>query len=250
MSEMNTAMPSAARLIKVAPVRIFEQAVGQIRELIMTGAWAEGERLPTEQELGRHLDVSRSSVREALRVLEAEGLVEVRRGLGTFVSARSAGRAAPRDMRRWLAQRGETLEQVLLVRECIEGLAAELAARHITPTGLAELDRLLAEQRAVLAAATPDDGAVVVGLAHLDLAFHLTIAAASGNDIVLEIVDHLLPAFQESNKAMLYLRRRAPEMESEHSVIRAALAEGNALAAGAAMRQHIARVRGELSQLP
>jgi GntR family transcriptional repressor for pyruvate dehydrogenase complex len=242
-------MPVPARLIKVAPVRIFEQAVGQIRELIVTGAWAEGERLPTEQDLGRQLDVSRSSVREALRVLEAEGLVEVKRGLGTFVCPQPADRSVPTDVVGWLSQRGETLEQVLLVRECVEGLAAELAADAITPAQLAELDRLLAEQQQVLAAHS-DDNAVVVGLAHLDMAFHLTIAAASGNDIVLEIVDHLIPAFQASNKAVLYLRRRAPEMEAEHLAIRYALGEGDAQAAGAAMRGHIARVRSELSQLP
>ncbi len=238
-------MPAAARLIKVAPVRIFEQAVGQIRELIVTGAWAVGEKLPTEQDLGRQLDVSRSSVREALRVLEAEGRVEVKRGLGTFVAARPV----PGELVRWLAQRGETLEQVLLVRERIESLAAELAALQITPAQLAELDRLLAEQRRASAGARADDAAVD-GLARLDAAFHLAIAAASGNDIVLEIVTHLIPAFQESNKAVLYLGRRAPQMETEHTDIRAALAAGDALTAGAAMRQHIARVRRELSQLP
>lgn len=240
-------MPTPARLIKVAPVRIFEQAVGQIRELIVTGAWAVGEKLPTEQDLGRQLDVSRSSVREALRVLEAEGLVEVKRGLGTFVAAR----AAPAEMVRWLAQRGETLEQVLLVRERIESLAAELAARQITPAQLAELEALLAEQRQVTAGAQAADAAgQVEGLAKLDAAFHLAIAAAGGNDIVLEIVAHLIPAFQESNKAVLYLCQRAPVMETEHAAIYAALAAGDAAAAGSAMRQHIGRVRRELSQLP
>ena len=99
-------MPSPSRLIKVAPVRVFEQAVGQIRELIVTGAWAVGEKLPTEQDLGRQLEVSRSSVREALRVLEAEGLVEVKRGLGTFVCARPTVRPAPGSAGRWLSHRG------------------------------------------------------------------------------------------------------------------------------------------------
>ena len=66
----------------------------------------------------------------------------------------------------------------------------------------------------------------------------------------LEIVTHLIPAFQESNRAVLYLRRRAPEMEAEHAAIRAALGDGDAATAGAVMRAHIARVRRELSQLP
>ena len=242
-------MSTATRLNKVAPVRIFEQAVGQIRERIVSGAWAVGEKLPTEQDLGRQLDVSRSSVREALRVLEAEGLVEVKRGLGTFVTPRPA-RSVPGETARWLAQRGEALEQVLLVRERIEGLAAELAARQITPAQLAELDGLLDEQRRASAAAAQANDAAVDGLARLDAAFHLAIAAAGGNDIVLEIVTHLIPAFQESNRAVLYLRRRAPEMEAEHAAIRAALGDGDAATAGAVMRAHIARVRRELSQLP
>jgi DNA-binding FadR family transcriptional regulator len=243
-------MSAATPLNKVAPVRIFEQAVGQIRERIVSGAWAVGEKLPTEQDLGRQLDVSRSSVREALRVLEAEGMVEVKRGLGTFVTAQPAARPVPGETARWLAQRGEALEQVLLVRERIEGLAAELAARQITPAQLAELDGLLDEQRRASAEAAQANDAAVDGLARLDAAFHLAIAAASGNDIVLEIVAHLIPAFQESNRAVLYLRRRAPEMEAEHAAIREALGDGDAATSGAVMRAHIARVRRELSQLP
>ncbi len=76
--------PAAPRLQKVAPVRIFEQAVEQLRELIMTGRLLPGDRLPTEQELCRQLSIHRSTVREALRVLEAEGLVECG-GYGRYV---------------------------------------------------------------------------------------------------------------------------------------------------------------------
>ena len=102
---------------KLEPVRVFEQVVQQIRELIVSGELQVGDKLPPEQELERQLSVSRSSIREALRVLEAEGLVEVRRGSGTYITS-STGRNRSRDeVANWLEQREEFLVQELEVRE-------------------------------------------------------------------------------------------------------------------------------------
>src|SRR5512142_74834 len=99
------------KLEKLSPVRLFEQASEQIRELIANNSWAKGEKLPNEQELSKQLNVSRSSVREALRILEAEGLVEAKRGLGTYVVDTPEQKS--NDLARWLEQREETLEQLL-----------------------------------------------------------------------------------------------------------------------------------------
>lgn len=93
----------------ILKVRVFEQAVGQIRAAILSGQYKPGERLPTEADLSSVLGVGRSTVREAIRVLEAEGLVDSRRGAGTFV-AQKPGLAATRgEVLRWLSQREETV---------------------------------------------------------------------------------------------------------------------------------------------
>ncbi|MCK4897409.1 MAG: FadR family transcriptional regulator, partial [Anaerolineales bacterium] len=113
---------------KLSSIRVFEQAVEQIRELILSGAFTPGEKLPAEQELSRQLDVSRSSIREALRVLEAEGIIEVKRGAGAFVASNPFQNAIRSEYVRWLAKREESLIQLLQVRESMEGLTAGLAA--------------------------------------------------------------------------------------------------------------------------
>ncbi len=81
-------------------------------------------------ELSKLLDVGRSSVREALRVLEAEGLIEVRRGSGAYVCLSPPFNNHTGELAQWLHNREQTLEQVLEVRESIEGLTAALAAGH------------------------------------------------------------------------------------------------------------------------
>jgi GntR family transcriptional regulator, transcriptional repressor for pyruvate dehydrogenase complex len=246
---MDTISMTSQKLQRLSPVRIFEQAVEQIRELISSGALTVGEKLPPEQELSRQLGVSRSSVREALRVLEAEGSIEIRRGSGAFISTRPAQNSRQRELSSWLVQREETLEQVLEVRETIETLTASLAARAVTPEALAEMRAIVAEQASLSRQLDGAEDAGFADLARLDALFHLAVSGASGNDIAHEIISHLIPAFNESNKAMLYLGGRAQKMESEHRAILAALEARDATAAGNAMRTHIQQVRQEILEI-
>ncbi|HEY3345479.1 MAG TPA: GntR family transcriptional regulator [Anaerolineaceae bacterium] len=237
------------KLQKLAPVRIFEQAVEQIRELISSGALAVGEKLPAEQELSRQLGVSRSSVREALRVLEAEGSIEIRRGSGAFIATRPPLNRRQGELLSWLAQREETIEQVLEVRETIETLTASLAAGAIAPEALVELRGIVSQQARLSQSLNGAEDAGFADLARLDALFHLAVSSASGNDIAHEIISHLIPAFNESNKAMLYLGGRAQKMESEHRAILAALEAHDAAAAGSSMRTHIQQVRKEILEI-
>lgn len=210
----------------------------------MQGDLRPGDQLPTEQELCSALDVGRSSVREALRVLEAEGLIEVRRGLGAFVAPRSIWSTARNEVARWLEQHEESLVQLLEVRESIEGLTAARAASSVSAETLAELTAIVEQQ----AAKAADDDATqhIDELADLDIRFHLVIAEASGNDIAGEIVNHIVPAFCEGNKAVLHVGRRADKMVEEHRAILEAIKAGDSAGAERAMRAHITRVRAEI----
>lgn len=242
---MNCNSTTPPKLQKLAPVRIFEQAVEQIRDLISSGALTEGEKLPAEQELSRQFGVSRSSVREAMRVLESEGSIEIRRGSGAFICARSTVNRRS-ELLHWLEQREETLEQVLEVRESIEALAAALVARTASAEVLAEI-RAIVEEQVVLTSQVDGDGNLdIAALTRLDALFHLAVSSASGNDIAHEIISHLIPAFNESNKAVLYLGHRAKKMESEHYQILAALEARDPKAAAEAMRSHIQQVKKEI----
>ncbi len=235
---------SSSSLHKVEPVRVFEQAVKQLRQLILEGSLVVGERLPTEQELGVKLGVGRSSIREALRVLEAEGLVEVRRGAGTFVALPSLWRGARGEIVRWLGQRKESLEQLLQVRESIEALTSSLAASSATPEQIVEIRKILTAQENVRSDTV--ESQAIDRMAKLDLEFHLAISKASGNDIADEIVTHLLPAFYEGNEAVLYVAGRLERLVAEHRDILAAIEASNAELAESRMRQHVARVHSDI----
>jgi GntR family transcriptional regulator, transcriptional repressor for pyruvate dehydrogenase complex len=246
---MDSTNETAQKLQKLAPVRIFEQAGEQIRELISSGLLAVGEKLPTEQELSHQMGVSRSSVREALRVLEAEGWIEIRRGSGAFISTRPIKNGQQGELLHWLAEREETLEQVIEVRETIETLTASLAAKAITAEGLDELRAILAQQASLGRQLDGNADAGFDTLARLDAQFHLTVSGASGNDIAHEIINHLIPAFNEGNQAMLYLGQRAQKMESEHRAILEALEAHDVDAAAKAMRVHLQQVRKEILEI-
>jgi len=77
---------SGLKFRQARPVRLFEQAVDQIKKLIISGHLRPGDKLPSENELSHLLNVSRSSVREALRALESNGLIQVKSGAGAYVS--------------------------------------------------------------------------------------------------------------------------------------------------------------------
>lgn len=237
---------NAFKLQKVVPVRIFEQAVEQIRELIVNGDISPGQKLPTEQELCRQLNTSRSSVREALRVLEAEGLIEVKRGSGAFVSDPPKIKQSRNEIMQWLSAHEQTLEQVLEVRESIEGLTAALAAQRATETTLTEIRAILDEQKRLIQQISESQDENYDALANLDAAFHLAISSASGNDIANEIVSQIVPAFTQSNKVVLYVSQRMHKTEMEHLAIYQALVSKDPASAEKAMREHIGRVRKEI----
>src|SRR5438128_5858138 len=109
----------------------------QIEGAIRSGDFAPGERLPSERELVETFGVSRVSVREAIRSLEALGLVRVYQGRGAFVSDRRSGLGEP--LARWLDLHRHEVLELLAVRGALDGYAAQLAAEHFDPAKVADI---------------------------------------------------------------------------------------------------------------
>lgn len=238
------------KLRKISRTRYFEQVVDQIRSLIENGEVPVGEKLPTELELSEQLNIGRSSIREALRVLETEGLIEVRQGAGTFVTPRSEWVSSRNAAVGWLKQRGESLIQLLQVREWLEGLSVSLVAENPTPEVIAELEEILKEMAGLVEEARGDETRLdLEKIAQLNTRFHLTISSYSGNEIAHEILSHILPAFSESNKAVLYTTPELGIQAAEHRSVVEAIKEGDQEKAVRCLRGHISRVRGEIQNI-
>ena len=128
--------------------RIFQDVVEQIEEAIISGDLKAGARLPPERELKETLKTSRSTLREALRVLEQKGLIEMRLGkgggaLGKAISAEQISQSLGLLIR----SQQVTLRQLAEFRERFEGDIAALAASKTANTDLAPLDDMVAEAR-------------------------------------------------------------------------------------------------------
>ncbi len=119
---------SRLRLRHTKPVRLFEQAVEQIRALIHEGRLKPSDKLSGGNTLSKMLDVSRSSIREALRAFQSKGIVQIRSGAGSFVSKDALVLSSVNDAVRRLMDRRDMDLQILQVRGAMECLSAPFAA--------------------------------------------------------------------------------------------------------------------------
>jgi GntR family transcriptional repressor for pyruvate dehydrogenase complex len=208
--------------------------VGQIHALIREGRWAPGDQIPPERELAERFRVSRTSVREALRALEMQGVIDSRQGGGTFV------RTADVDMLvgplAWAILRGRReLAEVLEVRGLIEPGIARLAAIRAKAEHVAELESLLERQRECIAAER--------AFVEEDTAFHYTLAKAADNQILLRLHNVILDMLRESRQSYLHVPNRPQMSLRGHEAMLAAVKARDADAAYRASLAHITEVR-------
>ncbi|GAA1495239.1 FadR/GntR family transcriptional regulator [Paeniglutamicibacter kerguelensis] len=210
------------------------ELVKHLREQISSGLIAPGDKLPSENALIAEHDVSRTVVREALTRLQAEGLVHTRRGAGSFALTPPAPEtAAQARVPRTLAERRQLLE----FRMGFESEAAAAAAGTANTETLRNLD-------AALAAFTKAGTNASLSM-NCDFEFHAAVASASGNPYFLDAVQHFGPAMIAMPRQRLESQDSIPaprleQVAGEHLSIRNAIASGNAMAAAAAMRVHLA----------
>jgi len=219
---------------QAARTSVTDEAIGRIREMIVSGALHPGDRLPPEAELATSLGLSRTSLREAVRALSFLNVLDTRQGDGTFVSNLGPGLLLDALALAVDLQRGEALLDILRVRRILEPAATALAATRITPAQVAELRAMI-----------PDGPARdVEHLVDTDLGFHRAIARAGGNSVLVSLLDGLA-----GPTVRLRVWRGLSEAGStdrtlfEHTAIIDALAAGDTELAHAAATVHIAGVQ-------
>ncbi len=213
--------------------RAFEEALLQIENAILSGQLRPGDRLPSERELASLLGLGRPAVREALRVLDAIGVLQARRGSGERAgSIVAAGTGALSGLLALhAATRNIPLGDLIDVREALEAMGARAAARAHDAT---ELNRLVEAMRQ-----EEDDASFLA----LDTAFHLTIAKQSGNSVLPLFMDELRDAMaRRMLDAFARLSDPAAERRQlvrQHGEIARLIGLGEGERAAAAVQRHI-----------
>ncbi|MET1008245.1 MAG: FCD domain-containing protein [Propionibacteriaceae bacterium] len=161
--------------------------IARLRQQITSGTWPVGSRIPTEPQLAAQLGVARNTVREAVRALAHNGLLDIRQGSGTWVIATSE--LAGVMQRRFAAA---DPSHVTELRGTLEAAAAGFAARRRTPEDLHRLDDLLTQREQAWATGNRD------AFVDADSAFHLAVVAASHNEVLIELYADLGQVIRDS----------------------------------------------------
>ncbi|WP_299305945.1 FadR/GntR family transcriptional regulator [uncultured Brachybacterium sp.] len=223
--------------------------IDAIEDQIMTGALAVGDPLPPERELASRLQVSRAGVREAIRVLEAYGVLRSEvgsgRGAGTFVSALPSA-ALEQFLRLHVALSNFRLQEVIETRILLERASASLAAERANAEVLAELERLLAVMDA--------PGVSREDFNDADTAFHVAIAQAGGNalfsDMTAAIRASLRAPIMEAFTKVAQWEDIAGMLREQHHAIFQAISRGHAEEAAELTAAHIRAASTMLPDLP
>ena len=162
----------------VKNIKVYEVIMEEIKDIVKKGELKSGEKLPSERELADKLEVSRTSVREALKALTMLGLIESKHGEGNFIKSNFENSLLePLSIVFLLI--GSKNEDIIELRRIIEPEAAGLAAKNITESELRDLKEIMKELNNSLDAEI---------CAQLDKKFHYKIAQASGNHLISTIM--------------------------------------------------------------
>ena len=216
----------------IKKTRIYEAVVAQLGQLIHEGKLKPGDRLPTERQLASQLQVSRASLREALRGLELRGLVVSRQGSGTFIAG-----LGPEELLRafdGLTDQEQSLREIFEVRLLLEPPIAALAAQRATPNDLERLEAALREQEE----RSKRDESV----AEQDVAFHSALAESTHNQALLRLGAALVEVLAPSRDPRLQTARRSHLSLRSHREVLEAVKAGDPEAARRAMEAHVGQV--------
>jgi GntR family transcriptional repressor for pyruvate dehydrogenase complex len=219
------------RVIK--KTRIHEEVVSQIHELIKEGRFRAGDQLPSERELAETFKVSRTSVREALRALETQGLIISRTGMGNFI-ANLPIESLVAPLAKLLTDGKDALADIFELRKLIEPQIAALAAERASAKDIERMKGLLEKQREQV-----ERGGTGV---EADSELHFAIGQATQNHAIERLVSGLLEVLSHSREESLQTAGRRQASIDSHRAIVAAIERHDHARAREAMRFHIEQV--------
>jgi len=212
--------------------RLSEYAIEQLRKFIVNNNLEEGSKMPSERELVDKLQISKGSIREALRILEITGLVDVKPGKGIFVRHLTGDLVVP--LSSWVTRNKDEIYQHFEARLILEPEVAALAARRITKEYINRI-----EQNILLQKSYPETE--VVSTISADIEFHRLVAEAAKNETISMLMNSLAKISFHGWKAALRVEGRNESAVQEHTQLLNFLAKRDEDGARTAMREHMLR---------
>jgi GntR family transcriptional regulator, transcriptional repressor for pyruvate dehydrogenase complex len=215
--------------------KVYEQVAEQLLGQVGSGRLASGDPLPSERELTETFGVGRSSIREALRMLESQGVISSVAG-GAFVVAEAANPLNSSLQLVFTLDSEAGVHDLFELRRIIDCEAACLAAERRDDADLVEMDLALAAMEAALERGSDDDFIAA------DLRFHLAIAEATGNRLILYSMQAARDVVRTALETVVHVPRSAESAVVEHRAVREAIGARNGDWSRNAMREHLERV--------
>ncbi|MGA9543055.1 MAG: FadR/GntR family transcriptional regulator [Candidatus Sulfotelmatobacter sp.] len=224
--------------------RLYEQIVRQIEESVLNGTLKPGDQLPAERDLAQRFGVSRTAVREAVKTLREKGLVEAYSGRGTFITDGTSQAARQSfDLMVKIGQQGqqEGLPHLAELRLALEPGIAAMAAERVTDEDLTAMR----EAVAVMDRSQENAEAYI----EADLDFHLALAEAAANPLILSLIDSIVGLLREQRIRIFNVEGGPQRGQFHHKRILEAMERRDPEMARSTMRAHLEQVRQD-SQIP
>jgi len=229
-------LPPKLEYRAVRTSRLYEQIVEQLEDSILKGVLKPGDQLPPERDLAQRFGVSRTAVREAVKALREKGLVEAYTGRGTFVTnGTSQAIRQSLNLIVKISQQEGTLHLAEL-RRILEPEIAALAAPKIEDQLLATMRESVASMDRSIQSQDPE------GYIEADLDFHLALAEAAGNPLILALIDSIVALLREQRSRIFNVEGGPERGQFHHKRILEAIEGGDAEAARKAMQAHLEQV--------
>ena len=228
---------------KIEKVKLSEEILQRLKELIQSGQVGYGDKLPVEKRLAEIFGVSRTTVREALAVLEAEGWVTTKRGGGTYVK-RLHNTSPIEPLTALLGGKNVAILELMELRKILECEVAALAAPRATPDDIVAIK---AAYRDMVEAITQGKDT-----AASDYALHYTIAKAAKNNTIISVISHLHELYTEVIQTNRNHKAKPSSYDlilSEHEAIIKAIEKRQARAARKAMELHLERAHRVIEEV-
>lgn len=217
----------------IKPKRISDQVFDQIRELIFRGKLKPGEKMMTERDLAKAMNVSRTTIRDAIQRLTAMGLIVQKQGQGTFVKTYDATHENP--FAKAIESQNASIDDLLEVRMGLECNAASLAALRADESDIKAMRQSIEEMRQEIESGRLGTEA--------DTSFHMAVAYAAKNPLHILIMrnfyDYLFQGIRENLESLYEEPENIQVILSQHHTILAAITSRNGEDAYSAMKTHI-----------